>query len=192
MRVCRPYQRFVDLPRLHACSLFPCLEGTLSMVQKTFLSSCWCFILTVILCSQVHREFWLPAGNTLWVCHLLFSSSLVSLFSVNTVVFIKGIMNFKPWREGYTSVVILCCYTFNISYVECYKNIRDNDVLQESRIYGLRYYSCSKKWILMPTVSQSREGNITFLLIFSEAACSSKLQTALFLSLLFYSFPDKI
>lgn len=79
----------------------------------------------------MHRQFWLPNGNTLWVCHLLFSSSLVSSFSGNAVVFIKGIMNFKPWRKGYTSVVILHCYAFNISCVESYKNIRHNNILQD-------------------------------------------------------------
>lgn len=79
----------------------------------------------------MRRQFWLPTGNTLWVWHLLFSSSVVSSFSGNTGVFIKGIMNFKPWREGYTSVVILCCYAFNISCVECYKNKRDYNVLQD-------------------------------------------------------------
>lgn len=137
--MCRPFERFVELHRQHARCLFPCLEGSLSVVQNNILIK---LLVPYIDChplSQVHREFWLPIGNTLWVCHLLFSSSLVPSFSVNTVVFVKGIMSFKPWREGYISVVILCCYAFNISCAEGYKNIRDNNVLQESRLYGLRY-----------------------------------------------------
>lgn len=54
-------------------------------------------------------------------------------------------MNFKPCRKSCMSVVILYCYAFNTLCVESYKNIREDNVLQESRIHGLGYSSCSRK-----------------------------------------------